>query len=220
MLEKLDAIKKAYSDGNYMAALALTLTLPDICGQVEFPEINYESCGKGYVGKRYKKWFDLHLKQYYGEDHIIHTDLAALDNKMNRVFNSDICYALRCAVLHSGNDDVDKYNKAFDFMIYATNIDIDAPISITSLSLTSSSTGEYRQVIVLDLYQFCHWISIEAEKSYRQNKSEFKKHMLPINYITIDTLEDFPNALKSLINGGGKEKLGISEEDQISFINE
>ncbi len=217
MLQKLEAIKKAYSDGNYMAALALSLTIPDICGQVEFPEINYKTFGKGYVGERYKKWFDLHLKQYYGEEEIMHTDLAALDNKTKRVFNADICYALRCAVLHSGNDDVARANSAYNFMIYATNIDIEVPISITGLSLSSHSTEEYRQVIVLDLYQFCNWISIEAEKSYNQNKNAFKKHMLPINYITIDTIDDIPNALKLLLNNGGKEKLGLSEEDYISF---
>lgn len=213
MIQKLEAIKKAYSDGNYMAALALALTIPDICGQVEFPELS----GSRHVGERYRKWFDLHMKQYYGEDGIMHTDLSSLDNKMERVFNADICYALRCAVLHSGNDDVNRVNKAYSFMIYATNIDIEVPISITSLSLSGKSSDEYRQVIVMDLYQFCYWISEEAKKSYAQNESEFDKHILPISYITINSREDIPNAIKAMINGLGKEKLGLSKEDTITF---
>ncbi len=216
MLQKLEAIKKAYLDGNYIAALALTLTLPDICGQVEFPELN----GRGHVGERYKKWFDLHLKQYYDEDGIMHTDIAALDNKMKRVFNAEICYALRCAVLHSGNDDVNWANNAYGFMIYATNIDIELPVSITSFGIPSPATGEYRQVIVLDLYQFCYWVSLEAEKSYNQNKNDFDKHILPINYVAINSTDDLLGAVKSFINNGGKEKLGLSEDDTISFITD
>ena len=58
MIQKLEAIKKAYSDGNYMAALALALTIPDICGQVEFPELS----GSRHVGERYRKWFDLRIQ--------------------------------------------------------------------------------------------------------------------------------------------------------------
>lgn len=216
MLQKLEAIKKAYSDGNYMAALALSLTIPDICGQVEFPELS----GTNNVGKRYKKWFDMHLKQYYGEDGMMHTGLAAFDNKMKWVFNAEICYALRCAVLHSGNDDVDRVNNAYGFMIYATNMDIELPVSITSFGIPSSSTGEYRHIIVLDLYQFCYWISREAKKLYDQNQTEFDKHILPMSYITINSMEDFPNALKSLINDLGKRKLRLSEADRISFVTD
>lgn len=216
MLEKIKSIRKAYSDGNYMAALALSLILPDICGQVEFPSLS----GNGNVSKRYKKWFNLHLQQYYENDEIMHTDFIPLDNKKNCVFNADICYALRCAVLHSGNDDVDKVNNAFDFMIYATNMDIDIPISITSLGSTNCSTGEYRQIILLDLYQFCYWISKEAEKSYNQNKSKFEKYVLPIHYVTINKIEDIPNALKSLLNDYGKEKLEFSKTTHIHSTND
>lgn len=48
MLEKVKDVKLALKGGAYQSALALALTLPDICGQIEYP--NEKS-----VGERYKK---------------------------------------------------------------------------------------------------------------------------------------------------------------------
>ena len=37
MLEKIEAIEKALDNKSFLPALALALTLPDICGQIEYP---------------------------------------------------------------------------------------------------------------------------------------------------------------------------------------
>ena len=39
---------------NYLSALALTLTIPDICGKIAYPKIT----GEGAVGKRKAKWYN------------------------------------------------------------------------------------------------------------------------------------------------------------------
>lgn len=51
----------------YQSALALTLTLPDICGQVEMPSAR--------VGARYKSWFDQYVAPLYMPKYI--ADIAA-----------------------------------------------------------------------------------------------------------------------------------------------
>ena len=54
-----NSIKACVDERNWHAALALALTVPDICGQIEYPEW----AGPGHTGKRYPKWFDTWVKE-------------------------------------------------------------------------------------------------------------------------------------------------------------
>lgn len=51
MEKRIQEARKCLDNGLYEAALALALTLPDICGQVEYSAIKK-------VGERYTKWID------------------------------------------------------------------------------------------------------------------------------------------------------------------
>jgi hypothetical protein len=84
----LDSIRAAVDDGNWLAALALTLMLPDICASIETPN---ES-----VGQRYTKWWRKNFRKRcrYGNwpsDHV----------------KGEEVYLLRCAYLHEGSDSWD-----------------------------------------------------------------------------------------------------------------
>lgn len=57
MKEIIESIKKSLDSENYQAALFISLSIPDICGQLEVPGI-----GNG-VGAR--KWFDEYLAPRY-----------------------------------------------------------------------------------------------------------------------------------------------------------
>jgi hypothetical protein len=90
MLDKINHVKKAMEAGSYQAALALALTIPDICGQNEFPN-------NRVVAKRYTDWCDKFVN--FGDSHIgFGTEAANIDGAL--------LYAIRCAFLHSGNDDI------------------------------------------------------------------------------------------------------------------
>jgi hypothetical protein len=39
LLEKIKDINLALTNKSYLSALALSLTLPDICGQIEYPDL-------------------------------------------------------------------------------------------------------------------------------------------------------------------------------------
>lgn len=99
----VQAVRKSISNKNWYSALSLALTLPDICGVLEFPELINNS------KKRYSDWFDKYLSEkytiYIGPEHEKHIFLCGCD-----------CYALRCALLHQGEDNISlqRARKALD----------------------------------------------------------------------------------------------------------
>ncbi len=91
----VDAAYQAGSQDNWLAAIALALTLPDICAAVDRP-------GKNNVGGRYAAWWDEYVAHKYwvtpdpGEDWISHSYLPGRD-----------AFYLRCSYLHAGGDGLD-----------------------------------------------------------------------------------------------------------------
>ena len=53
MKKRIREIYKCLDARLYEAALALSLTLPDICGQIEYPDLG--------VAARYKKWVNNYI---------------------------------------------------------------------------------------------------------------------------------------------------------------
>lgn len=61
MIDKIAAIRKAVESECYLPALALALTLPDICGQIEYPDFKRkDKNGKEFrEGRRqYVTWYN------------------------------------------------------------------------------------------------------------------------------------------------------------------
>jgi hypothetical protein len=82
----LDSVRRAVETENWLAGLALTLALPDICASIEVgrakpPGVRYRDWWKDYFGESYR----------YGESQ---TDYL----------NGEEVYLLRCAYLHQGSD--------------------------------------------------------------------------------------------------------------------
>ena len=91
MHQFLNAVEEALQQRNFYAALTTALALPDICCWVESPPTS---------GQKYAAWFDKYVKEKYTYE------VGA--NKSQQVFlqGSD-CYALRCACLHQGGDNIE-----------------------------------------------------------------------------------------------------------------
>lgn len=87
----LESISQAVEQQNWYCALSLALALPDICGWLE--TLNPKS------GERYIDWFERYVGPAYirevGPLHCKHVFLSGRD-----------CYALRCAFLHQGREDI------------------------------------------------------------------------------------------------------------------
>lgn len=98
ILDRVREVEHAVESGLYQSALALALTLPDICGEVESP--------KSGDGERYRTWFDNHVSPKYM------TKTIPAEDPDKRILTGSVCYKLRCAYLHSGNDDIKNAGKS------------------------------------------------------------------------------------------------------------
>ena len=88
--EAIEAVRRAVADRNWLAALALALTFPDLCGKVETPAAR--------SGERYARWFDKWLASSF--------KVLGVGAPREIELTGDDCYALRCAFLHEGRDDI------------------------------------------------------------------------------------------------------------------
>lgn len=148
MINKINSIYKAINSECYLPALALTLTLPDICGQIEYPK-------EKNVNSRYTKWFD----KYVGP--------SMIDTKSIK-FNGELCYKLRCSFLHSGTFDMQK-NYNIIFKLHVGN-------SIATYS--SFASLEDNKIIDIDVRTICFFICEAAKNYYNNHseKQKFNEH--------------------------------------------
>lgn len=89
-------IKRAMDNKAYLSALALALTLPDICGQNEYFKISNMNNKDKYI-----KWFDKWIYKYV---EIPRSNIEVFNQYDELIkFNGEVCYGLRNALLHHGN---------------------------------------------------------------------------------------------------------------------
>jgi hypothetical protein len=87
-----DSVEQAVASENYHAALAVALTLPDICGKILTPSRRSR--------ERYVDWIRKYMMPKYARIG------ASWVPKPGPVITAEDFYALRCAYLHEGSDDL------------------------------------------------------------------------------------------------------------------
>lgn len=94
----LKSIERSIEDKNWYAALILSLVVPDICSKLEG--------GDPLSSKRYPAWFDKYLGKKY-----------------QSFLSGDDCYALRCAYLHEGIDNIElqKAKNVLDHFVFISS---------------------------------------------------------------------------------------------------
>lgn len=93
LLQFTQSIEESLTSKNYFAALIMALTLPDICCSIE-------SENRRTRGTKYAKWF----KKYVGYHYVSQTNPV---QKGTVFLSGEECYALRCAYLHKGINDIE-----------------------------------------------------------------------------------------------------------------
>lgn len=160
MLNKIEDIKKALGNEAYLSALALTLTLPDICGRVEYP---YEESTR----KRYVAWFNK-----YAYDIYFKYDGDYKDNYVGTEFEGETCYLLRCKLLHEGHINIkDDRIKITDFELSITSTD-DNGIYASRHGVTTLQDGSKNYSVRLDVRDLCNKICRAAEQYYIANNEK------------------------------------------------
>lgn len=183
MIDKIVAIRKAIECECYLPALALALTLPDICGQIEYPNFVNER-GNRLVGKQYKTWFAEWVSHWYADSTGWTNDGKQAKNPY---LTGKMCYDLRCSFLHSGNSDIkdfgdceDEENKYF----------YSFELCINGCDCIGERWGEPQmnvdkmhkeKMVRIDVVTLCKNLCLSAEKYYLHKGEElFSEHNIRI----------------------------------------
>ncbi len=153
------AIDKSIETGNWYSALTLALTIPDICGRLSYPELARKS------QKRYEKWFD---------EYVLHHYKSPFHGEGFTFMSGGDCYALRCALLHEGRDDITSQKARRDVL------------SRIIFSTTGSHRLHINGMLVLNLQAFCSEIcqGVESWHEDYQDSSDVQnaiKELLKIH---------------------------------------
>ena len=140
ILDTVEDIYRALDGKAYLSAMALALTIPDILSRVEYP-------GENKVSTRYERW----INEFFltDEEKKAHTSKLNENDELAKVFNridGHFYYKLRCAFLHSGNNEVESFS------------DVDFELSFECVEITSVSgppDGPCWKRHILSVYDFC-----------------------------------------------------------------
>ncbi len=202
MLKLVEEIEASLKDQHLRCAIGMALTLPDICGQVEYPS---EKC----VRKRYADWCD----QYLLNQGFV-TYLESTEQNEQHILSGEICYKLRCAVLHSGNIELNQgkndRNLFFELRISST---IDTGIYVEPYMVNDKGETVH---ITLDVRHLCHVLCNAAREYYQKHepKSDFSEHQISIIDVETDARKNF-EWKRSLLERQSK-KTNVKDINQLS----
>ena len=168
----IDETEKALSHDLYFAALNLALTLPDICGKAEYPNLR--------TGERYKKWYDENVGVTEK------TPKCTEDEPEMPYLSGEVVYSLRCSLLHEGNPNLQKNGKhPIPIDRFSLVIQSEQPFRIyggeESCVMTSPDGTEVRSYRV-NVRRLCMVLCLCAKGYYKENKDKFDFY----NYELID----------------------------------
>ncbi len=160
-------VESSIRNENFIAALSLALTLPDICGKAEYPNDT--------VGKRYIKWFNEHLGKYEIPPSTNHSDTGTSIYDDMPYMSGEIVYLLRNSVLHQGTPNIDKDSiresrcQVNHFVLTIAN----AVYGGSSCIERSYYSDEKYRVLEINLVNLCSKLCLVAKAYYEENKSKF-----------------------------------------------
>ena len=102
-----ESIKQSLENGNWYSAIAIALTIPDICAKI--------NDGTKSNGKKYAQWFDTYVgdnyKTNYSQSQLeMVREYSTEQDYQNMLKGTKLsgndCYALRCAYLHEGTGEI------------------------------------------------------------------------------------------------------------------
>lgn len=162
MQKKIKDIREALGNKTYYCALALALTLPDICCKVEKGLLSGENSDRNM----YIAWIDKYVRF---DD--FHFPISGFEEQ---TFDGKMCYSLRCKVLHNGNTDV----KNLTLNVTVDDFKLTLPNDknyYNGFKYAEESNGKTITYIGIDY--LCNRLCDVAEQFYHNwgNKSDFDK---------------------------------------------
>jgi len=188
MEDRIDEIYQSIEKKLYQAALTLALTIPDICGQLEYPNLINKKNGNRIVSEQYIRWFREWVEHYYADETGWTEDYKFAKKPY---FTAKMCYELRCSFLHSGNDDISDYgvneNQDFHF-IYNFELCVNGTNCIQERWSESDKVNNKtikHLMVRIEIVDLCKNICRAAENYYQKKGSTYfegkKGSILDIN---------------------------------------
>lgn len=177
----IEEIQKSLKQENYLAALTMALTLPDICGKAAEPSLG--------TGARYKKWYkdNVVLHEKTSDPHEADMPYCGADMPY---LSEEVIYQLRNSMLHQGNPNVDAKSireeqcKIDEFILFVDE-PYDSGLSVVSYEkklnekeLNEKELNEKKLKITnrkleVNLVLTCNRICNAAKEYYERNTKRF-----------------------------------------------
>ncbi len=165
ILRIINEINIALDNNCPILALTSALTLPDICGKAEFPELS--------VSQRYKQWVGKYVvqpKDYYDRE----TGWGI------PFLSGELLYALRCSMLHQGDPDLideDKQKQNIDyFELLWQEPERSCKTSFCQKSEIIKIDGKEKCIhnnYCIGIRGLCKRLCVVARRYYNKNKKRF-----------------------------------------------
>lgn len=176
-LSRIREIEWNIEDGRWQSALALALTLPDICGGIEYPElvktyrdgrIMRDRSGEPArdVGNQYIRWFDQFAAEYFKRN----------PEDDRPYLSGERCWQLRCEYLHQNKGFANEEGQAETYFHLGINCG-------TSVCMPESDAAKQQnEHIRLDIQQICSRMCLAARAYYENNheKKDFSLYNTPV----------------------------------------
>ena len=155
----LGEIKKSIDNECFIAALALALTLPDICGKAEYPDDS--------IAARYIRWYNTYVGQYERPSDPYGSDMPYT--------SGELIYNLRNSLLHQGTPNIDAKKvkeercKVDKFILTISDVE-DAGLSRVSYGEEYSVE---KRVLEVNIINLCSRLTAAVKTYYAHNQSKF-----------------------------------------------
>lgn len=176
-LHRVSEVELNIKDERWQSALALALTIPDICGGIAFPDIvkryrdgrvilDRQKNPSRDVGGQYIRWFDEYAGDFF----------KVSPNDSEPYICGERCWQLRCEYLHQNKGFLnDEKEDPIRF-----HLGINCGMSICQLDKSSVENGQTD--IRIDIEQFCIRMCRAAKKYYYEEfrKKDFSLYNTPV----------------------------------------
>lgn len=176
-LHRVEEVEQNIEDERWQSALALALTLPDICGGIAFPEIvkryrdgrimlDRQKNPTRDVGGQYIRWFDEYAGAYF--------KLSPTDEKP--YICGDRCWQLRCEYLHQNKGFLNDENES----PVRFHLGVNCGTSVCQLDQTTMNSDGMD--IRIDIEQFCLRMCLAAKSYYNavHTENDFSLYNTPV----------------------------------------
>ena len=140
----IDEINTALNGGLYITALISALTLPDVCGKAEHPQLQ--------TSARYTKWYDVFVK----------------DGSLS----ADDVYALRCGLVHEGSVEPKRMDNV-KFVLMSNAYTQPLGVDFCFDAMVTHADGSSERKITVYVGFLCTVICKAAQAYYQANREKF-----------------------------------------------